>query len=126
MPSSERLFNILLYALWVTPAAVVVTWVVWRVVIWCHSYTALVSAWVGRLPAILRPSTRSPVQANLRLRDALGRRSGCRRRRLEMAAGASIYTTQKAAAQIRLSDRAIALLHGLKTVHGVETSRGYR
>ena len=54
MPSSERLFNILLYALWVTPAAVVVTWVVWRAMVWCHYYTALVSAWVGRLPAILQ------------------------------------------------------------------------
>ena len=54
MPSSERLFNNLLYALWVPPAAVVVTWVVWRAMVWCLYYTALVSAWVGRLPAILQ------------------------------------------------------------------------
>ena len=54
MPSSERLFNILLYALWVLPAAVVVTWVVWRAMVWCLYYTALVSAWVGRLSAILQ------------------------------------------------------------------------
>ena len=54
MPSSERLFNIFLYALWVMPAVVVVTWVVWRVMVWCLYYTALVSAWVGRLPAILQ------------------------------------------------------------------------
>jgi len=54
LPSSDRLFNILLYALWVTPAAVVVTWVVWRAMVWCLYYAALVSAWVGRLPAILQ------------------------------------------------------------------------
>jgi hypothetical protein len=54
LPSSERLFNILLYALWLIPAAIVVTWAVWRVMVWCLYYTALVSAWVGRLPAILR------------------------------------------------------------------------
>ena len=36
------------------PAAVVVIWVVWRAMVWCLYYTALVSAWVGRLPAILQ------------------------------------------------------------------------
>jgi hypothetical protein len=54
LPSSEMLFNTLLYALFVTPAAVVVIWVVWRVMVWCLYHTALVSAWVGRLPAILQ------------------------------------------------------------------------
>ena len=35
LSSSERLFNIGLYALWVMPAAIIVTWVVWRVMVWC-------------------------------------------------------------------------------------------
>ena len=54
MPSSERLFSTLSYALFAAPAAAVVIWLVWRVMVWCLFYTAVVSAWVGSLPAVLR------------------------------------------------------------------------
>ena len=54
LPSSENLFSTLTYVLFVAPAAVVVIWVVWRVMVWCLFYTALVSAWVGRLPAVFQ------------------------------------------------------------------------
>src|SRR6266478_5807752 len=54
MPSSENLFSTLSYVLLVAPCAVVVIWVIWRVIAWCHFYTALVSAWVGSLPAIFQ------------------------------------------------------------------------
>ena len=54
MPSSERLFNIFLYGLWVLPAAVVMAWVVWRAMVWCLYQLSSGAAWVGRLPAILQ------------------------------------------------------------------------
>jgi hypothetical protein len=54
MPASENLFSTLSYALFVAPCAVVVIWVVWRVMAWCRFYTALVPAWVGSLPAIFQ------------------------------------------------------------------------
>jgi hypothetical protein len=54
MLSSEKLFSTLTYVLFVAPCAVVVIWVIWRVMAWCHFYTALVSAWVGSLPAIFQ------------------------------------------------------------------------
>ena len=40
--------------MFVAPAAAVVLWLVWRAMVWCLFYTALVSTWVGSLPAILR------------------------------------------------------------------------
>ena len=54
MPSSENLFSTLSYAMFVAPGAVVVIWVVWRVMVWCLFYTTLVSAWVGSLPGIVQ------------------------------------------------------------------------
>ena len=54
MPSSERLFSTLSYVIFAAPAAAVVIWIVWRVMVWCLFYTALVSAWVGSLPAIFQ------------------------------------------------------------------------
>ena len=54
MPSSENLFSTLSYVLFVAPCAVVVIWVIWRVMAWCRFNTALVSAWVGSLPAIFQ------------------------------------------------------------------------
>ena len=54
MPSSERLFSTLSYALFAAPAAVVVIWVIWRVMVCCLFYTSVVSAWVGSLPVFLR------------------------------------------------------------------------
>jgi hypothetical protein len=54
VPSSENLFSTLTYVLFVAPAAVVVMWMVWRVMVWCLFYTALVSAWVRSLPAIFQ------------------------------------------------------------------------
>ena len=54
MPSQEDLFSTLSYALFAAPAAVVVIWVVWRVMAWCLYHTAVVSAWVGRLPAVFQ------------------------------------------------------------------------
>ena len=54
MPSQEDLFSTLSYALFAAPAAVVVIWVVWRVMAWCLYHTAQVSAWVGRLPAVFQ------------------------------------------------------------------------
>src|SRR6266700_4638509 len=54
LPSSEDLFTNLSYVLFVAPAAVVVIWMVWRVMVWCLFYTAVVSAWVGSLPAIFQ------------------------------------------------------------------------
>jgi hypothetical protein len=54
LPSSERLFSTLSYVIFAAPAAAVVIWIVWRVMVWCLFYTALVSAWVGSLPAIFQ------------------------------------------------------------------------
>lgn len=54
MSPSENLFSTLTYVLFVAPCAVVVIWVVWRVMVCCLFYTGLVAAWVGRLPAIFR------------------------------------------------------------------------
>ena len=54
MPSSEDLFSTLSYALFAAPAAVVVIWVVWRVMAWCLYHTVSVSAWLGRLPAVFQ------------------------------------------------------------------------
>lgn len=54
MPSSENLFSTLTYVQFVASAAVVVIWTVWRVMVWCFFYTALVAAWVGSLPASFR------------------------------------------------------------------------
>ena len=54
MPSSENLFSTLTYAMFVAPAAVVVIWVVWRVMVCCLYHTTVVSAWVGSLPAIFQ------------------------------------------------------------------------
>ena len=51
--ASERLFSNLSYAIFAAPAAVVVIWMVWRVMAWCLFPTAVVSAWVDRLPAPL-------------------------------------------------------------------------
>ena len=51
MPSSENLFSTLTYVLFAAPAAVVVIWLIWRVMVWCLFHTALVSAWAGSLPA---------------------------------------------------------------------------
>jgi hypothetical protein len=52
--SSERLFSALLYALFAAPAAVVVIWLVWRVMAWCLFHTASISARIGSLPAVLQ------------------------------------------------------------------------
>ena len=49
--TSERLFSTLSYALFAAPGAVVVIWMLWRVMTWCLFHAAVVSAWVGRLPA---------------------------------------------------------------------------
>jgi hypothetical protein len=54
MPAAENLFSTLSYVLFVAPCAVVVIWVVWRVMAWCLFHTARVSAWVGSLPAIFQ------------------------------------------------------------------------
>lgn len=54
MPSSEILFSNLTYVMFAAPASVVVIWMVWRVMVWCLFYTAVVSAWAGSLPALLR------------------------------------------------------------------------
>lgn len=54
MLSSEKLFSTLTYVLFVSPAAVVVFWVLGRLTAWCLFYAGLVSAWVGGLPAILQ------------------------------------------------------------------------
>ena len=54
MPSSEKLFSTLTYVMFVAPAAVVVMWAVWRVMVCCLFYTGVVSAWVGSLPPIFR------------------------------------------------------------------------
>ena len=51
MSSSEDLFSTLTYVLFVAPAAAVVLWLVWQVMVWCLFHAALVSAWVGSLPA---------------------------------------------------------------------------
>jgi len=40
--------------MFVAPAAVVVIWTVWRVMLWCLFHTAVVSAWVGSLPAVFQ------------------------------------------------------------------------
>jgi hypothetical protein len=55
--ASERLFSTLSYAIFVAPGAVVVIWIVWRVMVWCLFHAAVVSAWVGRLPAPFRVPT---------------------------------------------------------------------
>lgn len=52
--SSEKLFSTLTYVLFVSPAAVVVIWVLGRLTAWCLYYAGLVAAWVGGLPAILQ------------------------------------------------------------------------
>jgi len=57
VPSSESLFSTLTYVLFVAPCAVVVLWMVWRVMVWCLFYTGLVSAWVGSLPALIQVPT---------------------------------------------------------------------
>ena len=54
MPSSEILFSNLTYVMFAAPAAVVVIWTVWRVMVWCLFYTVVVSAWAGSLPAVFR------------------------------------------------------------------------
>jgi hypothetical protein len=40
--------------MFVAPAAVVVMWTVWRVMIWCLFHTGVVSAWVGSLPILFQ------------------------------------------------------------------------
>ena len=52
--ASERLFSTLSYAVFAAPGAVVVIWMIWRVMAWCLFHTALVSAWVGGLPALFQ------------------------------------------------------------------------
>jgi hypothetical protein len=42
MPSSENLFSTLSYAVFVAPCAIVVIWVVWRVLAWCRFHVARV------------------------------------------------------------------------------------
>jgi hypothetical protein len=54
VPSSENLFSTLTYVMFVAPAAVVVIWAVWRVMLCCLFYTAVVSAGVGSLPVIFK------------------------------------------------------------------------
>jgi hypothetical protein len=51
---SERLYSGLAYAIFAAPGAAVVIWMVWRVAAWCLFQAAVVSAWVGRLPALVR------------------------------------------------------------------------
>ncbi len=51
--TSERLFSHLSYAVFVAPAAVVVLWIVWRVMAWCLFHARVVSAWMAELPAPL-------------------------------------------------------------------------
>ena len=57
MLSSERLFSILTYALFATPAAIVVLWAVWRVMLWCLS----ILAWFAYFPALACSTAKSPV-----------------------------------------------------------------
>lgn len=54
MPSLQNLFSTLSYAMFAAPAAAVVIWMVWRVMVWCLFYTTLVSTWVGSLPALFQ------------------------------------------------------------------------
>ena len=57
MSSSENLFSTLSYVIFVAPAAVVLIWVVWRLMVWCLFYTSSVSAWIASLPAIFQVPT---------------------------------------------------------------------
>jgi hypothetical protein len=52
LPLLDNLFSTLSYAMFAAPAAAVVIWMVWRVMVWCLFYTTLVSGWLGGLPAI--------------------------------------------------------------------------
>jgi len=54
LSSSENLFSTLTYVMFVAPAAVVVIWAVWRVMVCCLFYTGVVSAGVGSLPVIFQ------------------------------------------------------------------------
>jgi len=54
LPSSEILFSHLTYVMFAAPAAVVVIWMIWRVMVWCLFYTAVVTAWAGSLPAVFQ------------------------------------------------------------------------
>ena len=54
MPSSENLFSTLSYVVFVAPAAVVLIWALWRVMVWCLFHASLVSAWIGGLPTLFQ------------------------------------------------------------------------
>jgi hypothetical protein len=54
LPSSENLFSTLSYVVFAAPAAVVLIWVIWRVMVWSLFYTSLVAAWAGGLPTIFQ------------------------------------------------------------------------
>lgn len=54
MPSSEQLFNAMIYVLYAGPAAVVVAWAVWRLMVWCLFYTRVAWAWGRTRPAIVQ------------------------------------------------------------------------
>jgi hypothetical protein len=52
--SSEKLFSTLTYVLFVSPAAVVVIWVLGRLTAWCLFHAGRLSSWLGGLPAVLQ------------------------------------------------------------------------
>jgi hypothetical protein len=54
LPLFNNLFSTLSYAMFAAPAAAVVIWVVWRLMVWCLFYTTLVSNWVGSLPVLFQ------------------------------------------------------------------------
>src|SRR4051794_30221737 len=54
MSSSERLFNTMLYVLFVTPAAIAFGWAVWGLMVCCAFYTGLIADRVRRLPFLLQ------------------------------------------------------------------------
>ena len=53
----DNLFSTLSYAMFVAPAAAVVIWMVWRIMVWCLFYTTLVSNWLGSLPTLFQIPT---------------------------------------------------------------------
>jgi hypothetical protein len=54
VPSSENLFSSLSYAIFVAPAAVVLTWMAWRIMVLCLFYTFSGATWIGGRPATFR------------------------------------------------------------------------
>jgi len=54
LPLFDNLFSTLSYAMFAAPAAAVVIWMVWRVMVWCLFYTTLVSTWVGGLSVLFQ------------------------------------------------------------------------